>query len=333
MYTDEDLNSAVKDGIFTTAAVEQFRQSVETKQHSPSVDEENFKLMTGFNDIFVVIACALLLISSVFVLRPFSEPLAYFLLAAISWALAEFFVLKRKMSLPAIVLLLTFVGGIFAFISSFFSELTSTSAMIAAAGSALASYIHWLRFKVPITIAAGVIAFNTLIISVLLALFPSLNKLLLFFFFIGGLFSFAIAMYWDAQDVTRTTYKADIAFWLHLLSAPLIIHPVFSSLGVLDGNESLVTLTIVIALYVVMTLISLVIDRRAFMVSSLVYVIYALSNIMENIGGISYGFALTGALMGGVLLLLSGFWQVSRKVLIEKLPQKITNNVPVIVEK
>jgi hypothetical protein len=35
----------------------------------------------------------------------------------------------------------------------------------------------------------------------------------------------------------------------HLASAPLIIHPIFGMLGVLDGGESISTLMIVIALY------------------------------------------------------------------------------------
>jgi len=66
MYSDEDLNLAVKSGIFPQASVDDFRKSVSLLKNAPSADEENFRLIGGFNDIFVVIACALLLFSSVF---------------------------------------------------------------------------------------------------------------------------------------------------------------------------------------------------------------------------------------------------------------------------
>jgi hypothetical protein len=69
MYSDEDLNLAVKNGIFTDLSVEQFRHLLTTERNSPIVDEENFKLIGGFNDIFVVIACLLLLFSSHWVVK------------------------------------------------------------------------------------------------------------------------------------------------------------------------------------------------------------------------------------------------------------------------
>ena len=66
MYTDDDLNSAVEQDIFTSEAVSKFKHHVESLKETPSVDEENFRLIGGFNDIFVVIACVLLLFSSSF---------------------------------------------------------------------------------------------------------------------------------------------------------------------------------------------------------------------------------------------------------------------------
>ena len=63
MYSDEDLNTAVTEGIFSESAVEAFRDQVASVHGVPAVDEENFKLIGGFNDIFIVIACGLLLFS------------------------------------------------------------------------------------------------------------------------------------------------------------------------------------------------------------------------------------------------------------------------------
>ena len=118
MYTDEDLNKAIDKGIFAQTAVDQFRHDVFSAKGKSIVDEESFKLVGGFNDIFIVIACGLLLSSLLWVLRPINESLAFLSLALMSWALAEFFVRKRKMALPAIVLLLAFVSGVFSFVLS-----------------------------------------------------------------------------------------------------------------------------------------------------------------------------------------------------------------------
>jgi hypothetical protein len=328
MYTDEDLNLAVKNGIFTKSSVDEFRESISLLKSSPSVDEENFRLIGGFNDIFVVIACCLLLFSSIFVLKPINEILGFVSFIVLSWGLSEFFVLKRKMSLPAILLLVSFVGGVFQLSSSLFTEASGVSLIAAAAASTLAAYLHWLRFKVPITVAAGTVAAIGLIISTTLSVFPNTKDWILVILFICGIGSFFLAMYWDSSDTTRTTRKSDVAFWLHLASAPLIIHPVFSTLGVLDGSENLINMGLVIILYILMTIISIVIDRRAFMVSSLVYVIYALSTIMKTYGGIGYGFALTGVLMGASLLLLSAFWHVTRNRIVSLIPMKIRTYIP-----
>ena len=332
MYTDEDLNFAVREGVFSAKSVEEFRTVLSEQKNSPSVDEENFRLISGFNDIFVVIACMLLLFSSSWVLKSATGNDSFGLITftILSWLLAEFFVLKRKMALPAIVLLLLFIGGSFAVVISFFDAPSNIASGSAAAVSTIAAYFHWSRFRVPITVAAGTAAAVYLVVSITLNVFPNANNWLLNILFVCGLLTFFIAMYWDAADTARTTRRADVAFWLHLLSAPLIIHPVFSNLGVLGGNESIGTMAIVVLLYLCMTLISIAIDRRAFMVSSLVYVLYAITSLIKAYGDVGYSFALTGVLMGGMLLLLSGFWHRARASLVKKLPDPVKSYIPKI---
>ncbi len=335
MYTDEDLNLAVEQGIFSENAVIEFRDSMAAQKYSPIVDEENIRLVASFNDIFVVIACCLLLFSSLFVLKPINETLGYVSFIAISWGLAEFFVLRKKMALPAIVLMATFVGGVFAlFMPSIEHSVPlnpeSLKLVLASGAAAIAAYAHWRRFHVPITIAAGTLAALALVLSALMFTFPILNHVLFLLLFVSGVISFTLAMYWDASDTSRTTSRSDVAFWLHLASAPLIIHPVFSMFGVLGGNESVLIMSLVVVLYLLMTMISLIIDRRAFMVSSLIYVVYALTAIFNNFGSIGYGFALTGIVMGSALLLLSAFWHTARKSLTHRLPESLKAYVPMV---
>lgn len=328
MYTDEDLDSAVADGIFTREAVSDFRSQISSLKNGPTVDEENFKLISGFNDIYVVIACLLLLISSSWALRAFSETLAVLTLPILSWGLAEFFVLKRKMALPAIVLLMSFVGGAFALGLHLSQALDDSAFIVASALSAVATFIHWQRFKVPITIAVGGGAVIAFLISSTITFFPNLKESVTTMIFISGLMAFIYAMYWDASDRTRTSHHSDVAFWLHLVSAPLIVHPVFSNLGILTGSESLYGVLTILALYLGMTFISIIVDRRAFMVSSLAYVLYALYKYLETFGSIDYGFALTGTLIGSALLLLSAFWHPTRIVLLKMLPSSVKRYVP-----
>lgn len=331
MYTDEDLNLAVEKGIFTDSSVNAFRNLLASQKNTSAVDEENFKLIGGFNDIFIVIACALLLFSSLWVLKGFNESLGLLVFAALSWILAEFFVLKRKMALPAITLLLAFIGGVFTFTTSLFSTTSEITLVVATTLSTVAAYLHWQRFRVPITIAVGTAAALGILVSTVAAIIPDATAgWLQLMFFISGLVAFSLAMVWDASDTERVTHKSDVAFWLHLLSAPLIIHPIFSSLGILAGHESLASLATVIILYLVMTSISIAVDRRAFMVSSLAYVVYALSSIIETFGGVAYSFALTGVFMGGALLILSAYWHNVRANLVAKLPEFVQQLLPKI---
>ena len=326
MYTDDDLNSAIKQEIFTKDAVSKFKLHVESQKETPSVDEENFRLIGGFNDIFVVIACILLLVSSAVVLRVISESLASIAFPLISWGLAEFFILKRKMALPAIVLLLFFVGGVYG--SAML--LTGSSVLISTALAAIAAYLHYQRFQVPITIAAGTAAAAGFIVSLLISVFPVLKEWIMLLLFSCGVALFFFAMYWDALDRTRETRYSDVAFWLHLLSAPLIVHPVFTLLGIFEGADSAINMTIVILLYLLMTLISISIDRRAFMVSSLIYVLYAITNILEAYGVVGQSFAITGVCIGGALLLLSAFWQPIRNNVVQLLPLTLQRYLPKI---
>jgi len=335
MYTDEDLDKAVSRGVFTPESISIFREQWSEDKQTVSADEENFRLISGFNDIFVVIACLLLLFSSWWVFRSLGESVALGIFVVLSWGLAEFFVRKRKLALPAIVLLSSFVIGVFGWTLSLVGSLDSWdeakgSVILAAAMAMIAAYLHWLRFTVPITVAAGAAVGVAFIVALIESIFPGVKEWWWVCIFFAGIVIFLLAMRWDASDIERLTRRSDVAFWLHLLSAPLIIHPVFSQLGILDGGGDIASMLIVIALYLLMMMISVIVDRRAFMVSSLIYVIYAISNLLEAYGVVGYSFAITGAVIGGMLLLLSAWWHSVRSWLIRLLPRAISVYVPAV---
>ena len=328
MYSDEDLNRAIKKGIFTNSAVDEFRDQV-SSNHLNTDAQEHFKLIGGFNDIFIVIACGLLLFSSFSVLGSINPSLGYLVFLLLSWGLAEFFVLKRKMALPAIMLLIAFVGSTAGLSHSLISISTESGAMMAAILSAAAAYIHWQRFSVPITVAVAIVALIGLIVSLLKVVFPDISSWLSPLLLVCGLFSFAFAMSWDAADTLRKNYRSDVGFWLHLLAAPLIIHPIFTGLDILNGGEeSIFSMAVVVLLYLLLTIVSICIDRRVLMVSSLIYFITALSGLFESYDMMGASSAFTGIFVGALLLLMSGYWQRVRTLLVNQLPIFLRGYLP-----
>src|ERR1044071_6761872 len=63
MYSESDLAGAVEAGALTPEAAAALRNHVAATRSTPTVDEESFRLLTGFNDIFVGIASILILVA------------------------------------------------------------------------------------------------------------------------------------------------------------------------------------------------------------------------------------------------------------------------------
>jgi hypothetical protein len=194
-----------------------------------------------------------------------------------------------------------------------------------------ASYLHWRRFKVPITVAAGlavIIAFGLLM---LMALAPVLRAHWQIPLALSGVGVFLVALQWDMSDRTRTTRRSDVAFWLHLLAAPLIVHPVFASLGLLSpANADASRAMIAIAIYLLLAWVALLVDRRALLVSALAYVIVALAHVFKSAGAIGSDLALTALIVGAALLLLSAFWHTARRLVLLAAPGSLRARLPAL---
>ncbi|MGP9552304.1 MULTISPECIES: hypothetical protein [unclassified Halomonas] len=332
MYTDEDLYQAVKSGIFEESAVEEFRELISNQANTKSVDEENFRLISGFNDIFVSVSAFILMISAGWISSQATPALGFFVVALLSWILSVFFVQKRRLALPAILLLISFVVSAVTFLTILFSALKfeeDMAVLVASGIGALAAWVHWRKFHVPITVAAGIASLVACLLA-LVSQVDSLREIINLFICGSGFLTFALAMRWDSKDTLRKTRNSDVAFWLHLLSAPLIVHPIFSSLGILKGESSLTSIAVVIFMYVILAAISIAVDRRALMVSSLIYVLYAFRELFNSYGMVSSSLAFSGVFIGSVLLLLSAFWHRSREILLKNIPGNYVKYVPPI---
>lgn len=357
MYSESDIEHAVATGAITPAAAAALRQSVAESRATALVDEESFRLITGFNDIFVTIAAMLLLVAIGWIGFSIAGPhgdlsgaeaqgpighgiaLAGLLVAAASWALAEYFTRTRRMALPSIVLLASFVGAVGACIFGLGIPMIPqdhgdriAAGILSVAGvlTAGAAYLHWRRFHVPITIAALTGALVTTLVTALLWSAPAVKDQILWVVLLAGVGVFSFAMWWDMSDRLRQTRRSDVAFWLHLSAAPMIAHPVFHLLGVMDNEVTAGSGLLVILLYVLFGILALAVDRRALLVSSLAYVLYALAGLFKQAGAVSLHVALTALVIGSALLLLSAFWHNVRRMVVNGLPADLRDKLPVL---
>ena len=337
MYSESDLESAVTAGALSPQAVAALRAHVSNARATPMVDEEDFRLLSGFNDIFVAIAGILLLVGGAWIGGEIHPAVGAAIVAVLSWGLAEYFTKVRRMALPSIVFLLSFVGGVFGTLTTAIlgdggleagDRAGATIMAGCAALAAGAAWAHWRRFQVPITVAAGALALVGVIVSLLLAAVPDIERAISPALFVLGLGVFAFAMRWDMSDTARTTRRSDVAFWLHLLAAPMIAHSIFAMLGLLEGEPGIGKALIVVTLYVGMGLIALAVDRRALLVSALGYVIYAIIALFREFGAISLNVALAAFVIGSALLLLSAFWHNVRQVVLGFLPESLGAKLP-----
>ena len=353
MYSQNEIDEAVAAGAISAEAATGLRAYVEQQRAVPTPDEEQFRLITGFNDIFVSIAAAILLFAvgfigewvgkGLFAYNATPSFIAPLLVAGTSWGLALFFTGKRRMALPSILLLLAYVGGIFA--TAVFAivqilgletnnDPTLAGVVIAASAAiaAAATWVHWKRFMVPITVAAGAASVAAIVVALVVAALgqklENAENVVLSLVLLLGIGTFLFAMWWDGSDRARLTRRADVAFWLHLLAAPMIVHPVFTLLGLNDGTATLGEGLIVILLYVALGLTALAIDRRALLVSALAYVLFALNRMFEQFGAVELNVALTALVIGSALLMLSAFWHQARTAVVKTLPDALQVRLP-----
>jgi hypothetical protein len=362
MYSQQELDEAVAAGVISAEAAAALRAHLESQRSIAIPDEEQFRLITGFNDIFVSIAAAILLFAvgwigqwigqrSGLIISDNGETGPSFLgplfVAATSWALALFFTAKRRMALPSILLLLAFVGGVLTtcgfllvqiigpdrFDNTDSQLLPALVGGVSAAIAAGAAWLHWRRFHVPITVAAGAAAVAGLFLAIVIGIVQphdgeAAKNLILGFVLLLGIGVFLFAMWWDSSDRARVTRRSDVAFWLHLLAAPMIAHPVFSLMGLNSGAVNTGEALAVVGLYVLFGLTALAVDRRALLVSALAYVLYALTELFKQFGAVELNIALTALVIGSALLLLSAYWHQARRLVVNRLPSNLQARLP-----
>jgi hypothetical protein len=339
MISEKALALALSRNILNASQAQSLRE-IEAELGSSRLDppdEEKLRFISGFGDIFVAIGLVLFLGATGYFGDTLSgsEAGGAIAVAVASWLLAEFFTLRRRMALPSILLLVSFSLSLFfaaVFLiapeTSIFDPGAATPLMIGGAVMAIGALLHYARFHVPITVAAGaaglVAIFAGLLRSLgegvyLMALHPAL--------FLCGVAIFIVAMRFDMADPLRQTRRTDIAFWLHLLAAPLIVHSVLSRMLETEVLTSGTALAI-IAVFIMLAGVAVLVNRRAILVSGLSYAGYAFGTLIDKAGFSDTATPLTLLALGALVLLLSAGWNALRSRILSTVPASWRRALP-----
>ena len=345
MISGNTLRAAVERNLITHDQAAELRRMGQAALVNEPRDDEKLRFISGFADIFVTIGLGLFLGSlGWFGLSLLGVSGTALLIAAACWLLAEFFTRRQRQALPSIVLLVAFAASVFLAVFQGIAALPGDSALpfllhldaakepwalIAAAMVTVgAAWLHYGRFRVPITFAAGtaalVVAFLGLVYLLSPAFVEEFWRLLLL---LCGLSVFALALRFDLSDPQRLTRRTDIAFWLHMLAAPLIVHSLIGGLWA-AGGAGQGSAWIILLVFAGLGLVALLVDRRAILVSGLSYAGFAFGTLVARSVDAESVVPLTLLALGSLILLLSAGWHALRRLALGALPLGLARRLP-----
>ncbi|MES2913611.1 MAG: hypothetical protein V4753_00715 [Pseudomonadota bacterium] len=336
--TPEDLRAAVAAGILSeaqAASLSALANDRAGKRASLPAEDEPFEFFRGFSEIFISIGLVILLTGVTALLAAFGGfalltlvPLATSLMA---WWWAGYFTLKRRMTLPSMVLATAFGAGIVIFAFALLQQVGMDARALSIVGflaSAGAMVLWYRRFRLPfaafLTGAALLGAIYSITASAAnvvglvgaggyQALFdlgesPAFATATLIF----GIGAFLIGMWFDTRDPYRLGRHSATAFWCHLLAAPALVNTVAVTL--MNGGG---TGFLAIAL-VLITVLALVIDRRSFLTAAIAYIAIVIAWLMGEGDGTSWIFVLL--VLGGFITAIGTWWVQLRAKVMSVLP-------------
>ena len=289
------------------------------------IDEEDIRLTSGFADIFTAI---LLVVGGILLasLAGFAGGIA---IVGAAFLLGGPLVTRRRFAAAGNVLAVGAALGTGVTLGA----LLGLAVLIPVA---LVCYLFWKIHRVPLALAlvwaagAGLITGSDVLISIDRPQAVAAGRALL-----AGLLLFGAGMWYDSRDRLRQTRLTDVAFWLHLGAAPLLVHGFFSLSGAGPfGATDQVRPVFVLITFAVLAAISLLIDRRPLLASSFVYLVAATYSLIRaasasaNIGERELAAAMAPAVIGVLLLFLAAAWTPLRSFMLRGLPQDLARHLP-----
>ncbi len=337
--TPEDLRAAVAAGVITEAQAARLKalsDDREGRRKAMPAEDEPFEFFRGFSEIFISIGLVILLSGVTALLAAFGGfalltlvPLAS---AGIAWWWAGYFTLKRRMTLPSMVLATAYGIGIVIFAFTLFgqgSAVSQNSGIGAFLLATLAMILWYWRFRLPFAafltgiFALGLIYSVTVSGSTFYAVLGSSSGYSALFdlgkspvfataTLLFGLGAFVVGMWFDTRDPHRLGRHSATAFWCHLLAAPALVNTVAVTL--LNGSG----LGLLAVALVAITVLALVIDRRSFLTAAIVYIAILIAWVMGETTATSWIFVLM--ILGAFITAIGTWWVQLRAWVMGVLP-------------
>lgn len=331
--TNAQITAALDAGIISKAQAETMRaQNRRGDQEAGAAigDEENLRFVRGFSDVFIAIGIGLLLLGLSALAVLFGGGKSFIIAAIITALMADYFGRKKRSHLPTLLTALAFLVFTLKGVSALLGGASAIwTALIALAAMGL---FYW-RVRLPFCIALMTLAGLYLGLTLLNAVMPEFVRTQFgWVMALGGLLTLMGGMYYDSKDLHRSTRFSDNAFWLHLTAAPLLIHGAVLELVKTQATQVLGFMPvmnvsqgdalIMLILVGIVSVVGLILNRRALLVSSLIYAIIAVAYLLSK-SGMKLGMALTLTLVlvGGAIVLLGVVWHPLRNVMIKALPK------------
>lgn len=330
MATRQELQAAADAGVIAPEQVEALERFLSQRA---TVGEEDLRFIRNFHDVFLSIGLGLLAIGisvAISVVVDESGRLtaySYFAGAGVMWLLAEYFARRKRLFLPAITISIAFVGFVFwgtaglLFSNDIDLDRMTDLPVWAAGAFTAAAALFWLRFRLPFSLL--LVAFGTTFTAI-----AALGRLdaqwieetFPLMVLGGGGLSFLAAVAFDARDPERATRASDNAFWLHMAAAPMILFGLIGALFGFDGMDPAKATAILLTVGA-LGLVALAINRRALLVSALIYTGVSIGAILKQFtpdDGVTA--AATLLLLGAGVVLLGAGWHGARRLLLKFLP-------------
>ncbi|MBF0264187.1 MAG: hypothetical protein HQL46_02875 [Gammaproteobacteria bacterium] len=225
---------------------------------------EQLKFLRSFGDIFIALGVLLLAFTSHQLATSILEQI---LIIVGFYVISEWLVGIKRLVLPGITLLLSILYFVNEVVDINLGMYESLDVIF----MIMASLLFYLRYKMPFSlypVAVGCIYLSIELFQINVIEHP-------YIFIILGLIVFSFAMWYDSRDTNRITSLSDNGFWLHLLAAPLIVHGVMVSLFLSEQQMLQVDNMTIMTLFTLFFFIALFVDRRAILVSSFAYALFA----------------------------------------------------------
>ena len=323
MITKSNLEKAAEKNIIQPEQIEPLYRFLH-EQSADSVSdnrEEPLRFIRSFGDVFITMGVVFLMIS----INLTSVSGMYYLIPAAAFVLlAEWLVHVRRLALPGMAILLSILFFVFKAITSE----NETSTLLGFAIIAVTSLLFYFRYKMPFShlpLAASLVAMFIIMLDVNALKNPIV-------FAVSGIVVFAVAMWFDSRDTERVSHLSDSAFWLHLLASPLLVHGLM--LSMLTSEQTWLSVlnkeVIILCFFAVFFLTALFVDRRAMLISTQLYMIYAVTQILRDSSANTEDIVIFVLIALGMFVIYFGaYWYKSRRFVFSFLAGKaITRYVP-----